>query len=80
MTYEEQVKKWAVNYYPDLKDLNPSTVTLSETVIYGGYCETCRYEDDAWIVKAFDESGKEIWTETTPDYMFSNLLKQIIEA
>lgn len=80
MTYEDQLKKWAIGYYEDLKELNPFRVTLEETVIYGGFCETCAYEDDAWIVRAFDESGTEIWTETTPDYRFSNLLKQIIEA
>ena len=82
--YEDQVKKWALEYYKDrIDDLDfdaVDRVTLETTTIYGGYCETCAYEEQGYLVAFFDADGNKLTEIESPEYAFDNILKQIIEA
>ncbi len=82
MTYEDQLKKWASNKFGTLDVNHISKVVVYPDTYYGGYCETCSYEEAVWRVKVYGNNNEIIIDETYKEYeySFASLLKEIVEA
>lgn len=79
-TYEEQLRKWVLNKYSDLDPTEVTRVTVESDTIYGGYCNTCRYEEEGYEVKAYNEDNTLVFTDRSSRYTLAEILRQIIEA
>lgn len=79
-TYEEQLRKWVLKRYPDLDPEIVATVSVTPETFYGGYCNTCKYEEEGYKVRAYNSDGREVFTDKSGTYTLTDILRQIIEA
>lgn len=51
------IRAFVQRKYPDLNVQDSDTVTIEQETEYGGYCETCHYEEEYWAINV---NGKEV--------------------
>lgn len=82
MSYENQLKVWAVEKYGTLDPDHIKEVRITQEEEHFGYCETCDFTEIQIRVKVITTGGDVIIDESYRDYEYSfqSLLKEIIEA
>lgn len=53
----ELIRAFVQRKYPDLNVQESDTVTIKQETEYGGYCETCYYEEEYWAINV---NGKQV--------------------
>lgn len=80
MPYEGQLRLWVLSKYPDLNPNEVDHVFVDPETFYGGYCNTCRYEEEGYVVRAYNSDNTLIFTDKSNRYTIADILREIIEA
>lgn len=67
------IRGWVQKKYPNLNVIDSDTVRLKQETRSGGYCETCYYEEEVWVVYV---NGKSVHTF---DSDLASILNEILE-
>ncbi len=54
---DKLVRAFVERKYPDLNVQDSDNVTIVQETEYGGYCETCYYEEEYWAINV---NGKQV--------------------
>lgn len=71
----EAITNWAKRKFGLAADI---TVEIEQETVSGGYCDTCWYEYEVWVVYQIDAAGKRTKIHSFDDD-FASILREVLD-